>query len=439
MITNLKSISNVHFIGIGGIGISAIARMMLMEGRSVTGSDRSGSLVTKELEKAGAKISIGQQAENILEGCDLIVYTVAIAGDNPELVEAKRRRIPMMTYPQALHEVSKEMFTIAISGTHGKTTVTAMIAKILIDAKLDPTVIVGSLLKEHNTNFISGKSDLFVVEADEYKNAFFNLEPSIFVINNLDLDHLDFFKDLEDIQRSFKKVAEGVPQSGFVICNANDPHVQPVIKGLACKVIDYGEFKDMDLKLQVTGKHNRSNAAAAYAVSRVLNVEDERAITSLEDFSGTWRRFEYKGEAGNGALVYDDYAHNPQKLRAALQGAREMFPDKKIVTIFQPHLYSRTKILLKDFAESFSDTDELILLPIYAARETNDPLISSDILAESIKVIIREEYKNKGKFLKRVSVAKDHNDAIALIPQDTEIIITMGAGDVTAISDILTK
>ncbi len=432
---DFKKFNNIHFIGIGGIGISAIARMMLLDGKKVTGSDRSVSKVTDELATAGAKIAIGQSAENIPAECDLVIRTVAVAEDNLEFLEARRRNLPIMTYPQALHEISKEKFTIAISGTHGKTTTTAMIAKILIDAKLDPTVIVGSLLRETGTNFIAGKSDLFIVEADEYKNAFFNIEPDILVINNIDADHLDFFKDLADIQNSFRQVAEKVPEDGYVIYDGGNNNVLPAVFGLKCHMIDYSKFKTIPLNLQSPGNHNRSNAAAAFAVGRMMNVNENAIVNSLENFSGTWRRFEYKGKTKSGALVYDDYGHNPQKVRAALQGAREMFKDKKITVIFQPHLYSRTKFLLKEFSESFVDADVLILLPIYAAREVYDPTITSDILAEEIRKCIGEN--NGVHFLKEVIVANDKNDAVTKVPSSADVIITLGAGDVTEISNTL--
>ncbi len=436
---DLKKVKSVHLIGIGGIGISAIARMMILEGKKVSGSDRSRSLITDDLKHLGAKIFIGHSAKNIPQKCDLVIYTVAISEDNPELEEAKKRKILMLTYPEVLGIISKNKFTIAVSGTSGKTTTTAMIAKILIDAGLDPTVIVGSLLPEHGSNFVAGQSNILVLEADEYKRAFHNLWPSILVITNITCDHLDYFKDLEDIQNAFNFLAHRVPESGFIVCVPGDLNISPAIKQVKCKVADYSQLRHSvsKLKLKVPGEHNRQNAAAALAVAKCLGISPSIAIGALNKFGGTWRRFEYKGKVkatavgGASASVYDDYAHNPEKVRAALAGARELVGDKRILTIFQPHLFSRTKLLLDEFARSFGDTDELILLSIYAAREQNDPSINSEILA-------REIFK-KNKNINMTVVSNKDEAATLARSSAANLVITMGAGDVTEISDWLTK
>ena len=445
----LKTAKKVHFIGIGGIGISAIARMLLLNGKQVSGSDRDDTKVTQELALAGATIFIGAKKENIPTDCDLIIYTVAIPADNPELMEAKNRGIIMLTYPQTLNLISKEKYTIAVSGTHGKTTVTAMVAKVMIDAGLDPTVIVGSLIGD--TNFIMGKSKYLVVEADEYKKSFHNLEPSIMVINNLDLDHLDFYKDLADIQDSFLHLAKKLPADGFLICNKKLPNLQPIIKNVRCNVIDYSEF-ELKEKLLVPGEHNRQNAKTALAVAKALNVDPKKAELSLSQFSGTWRRFEYKGQTKSGALVYDDYAHNPQKVAAALQGAREMFPDKRIVVVFQPHLFSRTKLLLNEFSAAFGDADEILLTPIFPAREAFDPTISSEILAERINSTSPAIRMSTSSYLRggkesnvsspslvkegaRGQLCSSYPDFVSIISYlktslgPNDVLITMGAGE----------
>ena len=434
----LKQAKKIHFIGIGGIGISAIARMMLLEGKTVSGSDRDKTKVTDELEKAGATIMIGQRAENIPVDCDLVVYTVAIPVDNAEFVEAKNRGVKMLTYPETLNIISKEKYTIAVSGTHGKTTVTAMIAKIMIDAGLDPTVIVGSLIGD--TNFIMGQSKYLVVEADEYRKSFHNLMPSILVINNIDLDHLDFYKDLVDIQNSFLHLAQKLPGDGFLVCNTALPNLRPVIEGVkparphsgGCQVVDYGGL-EMKEKLLIPGEHNRQNAKTAFAVAKVLGVDLKVAEKSLAGFAGTWRRFEYKGKTKSGALVYDDYAHNPQKVKAALQGAREMYPDKRIVVVFQPHLFSRTKLLLNDFATAFGDANEVILTPIFPAREVFDPTISSEILAEEIKKAQKSLDAPVLSFPDFTSISSHLQSTLG--PDD--VLITMGAGEQYKIGDSL--
>jgi UDP-N-acetylmuramate--alanine ligase len=418
MINGLKKVKSVHFIGIGGIGISAIARMMLLEGKVVTGSDRSTSKVTEELCKAGAKIMIGQRAENIPKHSEFVVYTVAVSEDNPELVEAKRRGLPTLSYPQTLEEISREKFTIAVSGTHGKTTTTSMIAKVMIDGGLDPTVIVGSLMKLPDggeSNYIAGRSKYLVVEADEYKKSFHNLYPTILVINNLDLDHLDFYKDLSDIQDSFRTLALRVPSEGLVITDLSKTNVLPVLRGVRARVIDYHPYLDPKLKLNLPGLHNRSNAAVALALAEVLGIERDLARKSLESYEGTWRRFEFKGEMPKGALVYDDYAHNPQKLEAAIQGAREAFPNKKLIVVFQPHLFSRTKFLFQGFVKALRQADVVIISKIYPAREEFDPTISSPMLATAlegekveasaldsfpeIKELVQEKYDSGGNLI----------------------------------------
>jgi UDP-N-acetylmuramate--alanine ligase len=457
----LKQAQKIHFIGIGGIGISAIARMLLLEGKIVSGSDRDETKVTEELRKAGAIIFIGAKKENIPVDCDLIIYTVAIPIDNSELMEANARGLKILTYPETLNIISKEKYTIAVSGTHGKTTVTAMVAKIMIDAGLDPTVIVGSLIKfpevspqgakrgevspqeTFESNFIMGKSKYLVVEADEYKKSFHNLEPSILVINNLDEDHLDFYKDLADIQDSFLHLALKLPVDGFLICNKKLPNLKPIIEGAKCQVVDYSEIL-LNNKLLVPGEHNRQNAKAAAAVGQALDVDKNKIELALSQFVGTWRRFEYKGKTEGGALIYDDYAHNPQKVRAALQGARELYPDKKIIVVFQPHLFSRTKLLLKEFATAFTDADEVILTPIFAAREVFDPTISSEILAEEIKKVQKSSFPLNGvpNRSKDVSVLSfpDFESIVSYLKtslKPNDIVITMGAGEQYKIGDSL--
>lgn len=421
----------IYFIGIGGIGISAIARMYLGEGKKVGGSDREPSLVTDELAKLGAQIVFGQKAENIPADCELVIYTNAIGEDNPELVEAKKLGLKIMSYPEALGKISAEKFTIAISGMHGKTTTSAMVAEMLIAAKLDPTVVVGSFLKS-GTNFIAGKSNparlngrsvgYLVVEADEYKRAFLNLSPKILAINNIDLDHLDYYKDLADIQNAFGELVAKLPADGALVCDLHHPHVVPIIAQAKCPVYDYNQVDIAGLDLAVPGEHNRNNARVAIKIGEVLGIEPAIIIEALNNFKGTWRRFEFKGEMVSGALVYDDYAHNPQKVAAALAGAREKFPDKKIIAVFQPHLFSRTKLLLNDFAKSFADADVVGILDIYPAREAFDPTIHSKDLVEVIKTEGVEAH-----YLDSFQAAEEFIKTNAL--SDNDVVMTIGAGD----------
>ncbi len=425
---DLKSIKKVHFIGIGGIGVSAIARMMLLEGKEVSGSDQSESLVTEELAKLGAKIFIGQKSENISSETDLIIYTIAIPHDNPERVAGEHLNIPAITYPEALGQISKSKTTVAVAGTHGKTTTTAMIAQIALAAKLEPTVVVGSfMLSEdgHKSNFIAGSGNLLIAEACEYKRSFLNLSPKIVVITNIDEDHLDYYKDLADIQSAFVELVQKVPADGYLICDKNDVNLQPVIASAKCQFIDYVEEGSDGLNLLVPGAHNVSNGRAALSAARVLGIDSAVAVKALNSFRGTWRRFEFKGEAG-GALVYDDYAHHPTEIKATLLAARDKFPARRLIAVFQPHLYSRTKLLLTDFAESFTLADEVLIAPIYAAREAPDPTISHEVLAQNIGASAR--------------AFSSLPEIVAYLKQSTEpndLIITIGAGNVCEVADAL--
>jgi len=425
---DLAKPKKVHFIGVGGIGTSALARMFLLQGKQVSGSDRDESEITKELAKEGVKISIGQKAENIQKSIELVIYTIAIPDDNPELVRARELGIECVTYPQALGALSEEKYTIAVSGTHGKTTTTAMIAKILIDGKKDPTVVVGSLMK--GTNFIAGKSKYLVAEACEYKRSFLNLSPKILVITNIDDDHLDYYKDIEDIKSAFRELALKVPKNGYVVCDLEQPHIADVVKNLESTIIDYELFEDQNLNLKIPGEHNIANAGAALAVADILTISRKQAEKSLEEFSGTWRRSEFKGALSNGAQIYDDYAHHPTEIKATLKGFREMLNGKNLTVVFQPHLYSRTKHHLTHFGEVFTDADTVILAPIYPAREPHDPSISSDMVAERIRT-------HGVTAMSMPSFDAIENHLRQSLNSSGDVLITMGAGDVYKIAENL--
>lgn len=402
----------IHFIGIGGVGISALARMFLAEGKKVSGSDRGESPITRELAAAGAKIYYGHDAGNLAPEVELVVYTIAITPDNPELLEAQKRGVTVLSYPQMLGRISAEKFTIAISGTHGKTTTTAMLAKICLDAGLDPTVIVGSLMNGLKTNFIAGQSRYLIVEACEYRRSFLNLKPRILVVTNIDNDHLDYYHDLDDIKSAFAELAAKVPADGQVITEQEYAQVARPIE------------------LKLPGEHNQRNAQAAIAAALALGVGEKAARRSLAAFAGTWRRFEYKGELPGGASLYDDYAHHPTEVAATLRGAREAFPDRRLVLIFQPHLYSRTKLLFDDFVASLGLADEVVLLPIYAARELLDPTISAEVLAAALRV--------KGVSARAVLDFSDATAAVrGLEPDAQTVVVTMGAGNVFELAEAL--
>ena len=421
-------------MGIGGIGVSAIARMMLGEGNppvgGVSGSDVSDSAIIEELRKLGAKIFLGHNADNVADDVDLLVYTPAATADNPELKKAAELGLPMLSYPEMLGLISKDKYTIAVSGAHGKTTTTAMIAKILIDAKYDPTVIVGSLLKDNRSNFVAGKSWYFVVEACEYKKSFLNLSPKIIVITNIDNDHLDYYGNLENIKKAFGEFVSKLPEDGYLVCDPNDKNLKEIVEKAKCGVIDYAKVSN-NFNLKIPGGHNIKNAQAAMAVAEILGVDFKKAENSLESFEGAWRRFEFKGETKNGVLVYDDYGHHPTEIKATLKGARELYPKNKIITVFQPHLYSRTKFLFGDFGKSFGDADEIILADIYAAREPKDESINSRMLAEEIT-------KNGGKTRYMESFDKIAG-FLAENARKGDIVITMGAGDIFKVGEKLLK
>ena len=426
---DLKNVKKAHFIGIGGIGVSAIARMFLLEGKHISGSDVSSSETTKELEKLGAKISIGQseaQSEDTIKNdIDVVIYTVAIPENNPELKKAREKNIPTFSYPEILGLISKEKFTIAVAGTHGKTTTTAMIATAMIDAKLDPTVVVGSLLKDQKSNFIAGKSNYFVVEACEYKRSFLHLNPNILVITNIDDDHLDYYGDLAGVQKGFREMAEKLGEDDFLVCNPSDPKVKPIIKGLACTVFDYTTIEKKP-KLRIPGEHNVQNAKAALVALGIVGITEKDATKSLGAFTGTWRRFDFIGKTKDGTLIYDDYAHHPAEIKATLAGAREFFKKRKIIAVFQPHLFSRTKEHFNEFGEAFKEADVVILAPIYAAREPEDKSISSEILAKQIRLS-----------KENVIALKDFPAILSFLKESigpTDIVITMGAGDINKVA-----
>lgn len=426
----MRQIKKIHFIGIGGIGISAIARMMLMQGKKVSGSDRFFSIITDELKKLGAEIYKGHRLSNFASDTELVVYTTAVSKNNPELQKAKKLKIPSMSYPEMLGLISRDKYTIAVSGAHGKTTTTAMIAKILIDAKMDPTVIVGSLLKDCKSNLIIGKSKWFVCEACEYKKAFLNLNPKIIIITNIDNDHLDYYKNLKNIQKAFSQFISKLNKEDFLIYNKKDSNSFPVVKKAKCRVIDYLKI-DARPDLKIPGVHNTENAKAALTVAKILKIQKKKALKSLKNFSGTWRRFEYKGRTKNGIEIYDDYAHHPTEIKASLNAARENFKNNKIWCVFQPHLFSRTRLLLDDFAKSFNNADFIIVTDIYAAREKNDKKIHAKNLVKKIQkynsnVVYISYFSSIKKFIKKNAKKGD-------------IIITMGAGDIFKIGENLLK
>ena len=446
---------HIHFIGIGGISMSGLAEILLKEGFAVSGSDSKESPLTKKLESAGARIIYGQKAENITTDIDCVVYTAAISKTNPELIEAVAKKIPMLTRAELLGQLMKNYSTpIAVSGTHGKTTTTSMISHILLEGNLDPTISVGGILKAIGGNIRVGNSETFITEACEYTNSFLHFFPKISVILNIEADHLDFFKDLEDIRHSFRQFAGLLPEDGTLVINGEIADYKEIYQGLSCNVVTYGPGSGLDysavnvsydekghvsfdllrreknagrITLSVTGDHNVSNALSAIAVAELLDIPMDVIRKGLLSFTGTDRRFEYKGEFG-GVTVIDDYAHHPTEIEATLKAARH-YPHDKVWCVFQPHTYTRTKAFFHEFAEALSHADHLVLADIYAARETDTLGISSADLAQEVEKLGTDTHYFPS-FGEIETFLKENC-------RPGDLLITMGAGDVVNIGEDL--
>jgi UDP-N-acetylmuramate--alanine ligase len=421
----------VHFVGIGGIGMSALAQMMKEQGTEVTGSDRDLSPVSEMLESMGIKVLTPQVPENVPEDAELVVYSDAVPEGNPERVQADELSIPQQSYFQALGKVSEGKRTVAVAGTHGKTTTTGMIARVLKDAGASPSAIVGSIVKDFESNYLSGTSNIFVVEACEYRRHFLNLSPEVLVVTNLEFDHTDYFRDLVDVQDAFRTLMERVPAHGAIITNASHPNIEPLLLNVSAKVIDYTEEPSFALRLP--GEFNIMNARAASAVCKFIlkdsKLTAEKLAESLGDFHGTWRRFEYKGKTMNGTDVYDDYAHHPTAIAGTLAELRKRTKGKLYVA-FHPHLYSRTRDLFDGFSLAFKDADYAFIAPIFAAREEVDESISSILLAERIA------------FNGTEATAPESFDEIEkelAVAGPNDVIVTMGAGDIYKVADALVQ
>lgn len=433
----LDTIQHIHFIGIGGIGMSALARYYQTAGKDVSGSDAVDSELLQDLAKEGIQVQVGQKAENVPATADLIVYTHAIGMKNPELLEAKNRQVPLLTYNQALGLVTREKFTIAVAGTHGKSTTTAMIALMMVRGGLDPTVIVGTKIREFgNSNFRFGKSNFLLIEACEYKRSFLDYYPHIVVLPNVDLDHLDYFKDQQDYNKAFAALLKKIPHTGYLIYNAQDTNTASILKnnkGFTIPVSFQADHFNVDHErfayppLRIPGAHNRSNAALSYMTGKVLNIRHEHIMAGLESFNGTWRRFENKGKLPTGALCFDDYGHHPTEIKATLAGMREMFAKERIICVFQPHQFSRTAHFLNEFGQAFAQADSVVIPDIYAVRDNqkDKEKVSVSTLVETIKKHHHDVLLGNGL----------ENTALWLMENTgpNDVVITMGAGTIGTI------
>ena len=453
---NLSDYKNIHCIGIGGVGVSAIAEILLARGYRVSGSDMKQSDLTDRLAADGVKVYIGHSAENV-EDADLIVYSAAIAEENPEVIRAREKNIPLASRAEVLGVLMDDFKnSIAICGTHGKTTTTSMVSLILDHAKLDPTILVGGNLAEIGGNVRVGQSEFFVTEACEYRDSFLQLRPRIEVILNIDSDHLDYFKDIDHIVRSFDQFAKAVPSDGIIVAYDANPFVNQVIKDIPGAITfgynenctyhianvsfdadGRGSF-DMyhqgenlgNVKLLMPGEHNILNAVAAFACCHQLGVAPETIIDTLDKFTGTQRRFDIQGTTKGGVKVIDDYAHHPTEIKATLAAAKNIHHNK-LWCLFQPHTYTRTLALFDEFADSFGDADVLILAEIYAAREKNIYKVSSKGLAEEIikkhpdkEVYYMESFEEMAGYVKEHAAAND-------------LVLTMGAGDIYKVGTMI--
>lgn len=451
-ISELKPGSHIHFIGIGGISMSGIAQIMLQNGYKVTGSDRSESTITNKLSSLGAAVYIGHREENI-SGAELVVYTAAVHGDNPEIIASKKQGVRLIDRAEMLGAIMKTYKNcVGVAGTHGKTTTTSMLAHALINSELDPTISIGGELDLIGGNIRTGSKEYFVTEACEYTNSFLKFFPTVSLITNIEEDHLDFFKDLDDIINSFRSYALLTKDTGVTIAWGEDENIQKALKNSGCRVIYYGigdfeysaeniiyvdgypQFdcfergeKLCNIKLNVPGEHNVQNALATIAVCRTLGADIEKAVKGIESFKGTHRRFEQKGYC-NGAVVIDDYAHHPTEIKATLNAASSM-PHGRIICIFEPHTYTRTKTLWNEFLEAFDKADEIILSDIYAARELPDGVTTSEALAEAIKA--------RGVNAKYI---KGFDNIVKYVKENArkgDIVFTMGAGTVTELGPMI--
>ena len=450
---------HVYFMGIGGISMSGFAHLLNSRGFKVSGSDMKQSNITHGLEQEGIHINYSQVSENITSDIDLVVYTAAIHPDNPEYSAAVALNIPMIDRAEMVGQIMKHYKNaIGISGTHGKTTTTSMLSHVFLEAEMDPTISVGGILKAINSNIRIGKSDNFITEACEYTNSFLKFFPTVEIILNIEEDHLDFFKDLEDIRNSFKRYANLLPKSGLLVINGEIPNHEEITKDSVAKVITYGTdstsytysatnitFDDnghghydllkegtflTKVNLNVVGMHNVSNSLAVFAACHELNIPINFILDGISHFDGAVRRFEFKGSY-NGFDIIDDYAHHPTEISATLSAAKN-YPHKTLWTVFQPHTYTRTKAFLKDFAKALSVSDKIVITDIFAAREKPTGDISSQDLVNEIK-----KYNENVVYLENFNEIENY-----LIKNLTngDLLITMGAGNVVEIGEsILNK
>lgn len=445
---------HIHFVGIGGIGMSGISELLLNLGYTISGSDLKLSHITDRLKEKGAVIYKGHAKENI-KGVNVVVTSSAISSRNPEVIRAKELGCPIIPRAEMLAELMRIKYAIAVAGAHGKTSTTAMISQILNTAGLDPTVIIGGLLQGLDTNSLHGSGEFIVAEADESDGSFLKYAPSIAAVTNIDLEHMDYYKDIEDIKDKFVQFINSVPFYGLGILCLDNSHIQDILPRITVRHITYGMTAQSDLQarhirfengkslfnvfkgeqdlgqilLNIGGRHNILNAMAGIATGLELNIPFDTIKTALEEIKGVKRRLEIKGKA-KGITVMDDYGHHPTEIKATLTAVRESYPDKRLIVVFQPHRYTRTKALFTAFTRAFYQSDVLLVLPIYAASE--DPIdgVDSEKLVEGIKAHGHKD----------ACFAPDFTQALSIITHKAkpgDMVLTLGAGDVYTLGEKL--
>ncbi len=442
----------IHFVGIGGIGMSGIAELLITLGYTVSGSDLNPSSITERLASLGATVHKGHAEENIGRA-NVVVTSTAIASDNPEVASAQKKGITIIPRAEMLAELMRIKYAIAVSGAHGKTSTTAMIAQILNIAGLDPTVVVGGLLKSIGSNALHGKGDYIVAEADESDGSFLKYNPAIAAVTNIDLEHLDFYRDIDDIKEKFIQFINSVPFYGLAVLCLDNVHIQDILPQVQVRHTTFGLTAQADLqareisfennqsrflvvykketlgqvRLSLAGRHNISNALAAIAVALELSIPFETIKCALEKIEGVKRRMEIKGQA-NDIMVMDDYGHHPTEIQTTLQAIRESLPDRRMVVLFQPHRYTRTEALFQEFTKSFYHSDVLITLPIYAASESPIDGINAETLCDAIRVHGHKD----------VTYAPNFDNALAIIQERMkpgDLVLTLGAGNIYTLGE----
>jgi UDP-N-acetylmuramate--alanine ligase len=451
-----RRFQHIHFIGIGGIGMSGIAEVLANLGFRVSGSDLKKSEVTAHLEELGVKVYEGHAAENVGDA-HVVVRSTAVREDNPEIIEARKQSIPLIPRAEMLAELMRmKPHTVAVAGSHGKTTTTSMVATVLGIAGQDPTFVVGGIVRTYRANARLGKSDLMVVEADESDRSFLMLTPTIAVVTNIDREHMDYYHDMDDVRKCFADFVNKVPFYGAAVLCLDDPHVQAVIPKVERRRVTYGLSAQADVSaheitydqsfgssftvwrgidvlgpvtLRVPGKHNVYNSLAAIAVGLELEVPFAKIAEALGEFSGAERRFQFKGDEA-GITVVDDYGHHPTEIKATLSAARIGAPNRRIVALFQPHRYSRTNDLMDEFASAFNNADVLLVTDIYAASETPIEGVDAEVLTRRIKSYGHKSAEYIGALENGAPVLRD-------TVREGDLVITLGAGSVTRVGDQL--